>query len=279
MLGDVVGGIVACAGGSTTTIMPAGADPHDFAPSSATITAMLRADLVVANGLGFEAGLTDAITSAAHDGARIFEVAARLDPIPFGEAGREGGHDAAHEGHSGASQDPHFWHDVARMATAARLIAAELGRIRGDTETFDRCGQAAVDTLTALDSRVREILDTVPADRRVLITDHEALGYLAAAYHFTVAGVVIPGGSTLAVPSSSAMAALIRVIRTTGIPVIFSNSAGASDVVSTVAHEAGTRVRVVPLFVESLGKRGSPARTYQGMVLTNASRIASALAG
>lgn len=284
VLGDVVGRVVKCAGGSLKTVMPVGADPHDFAPSSADMTAMVKANLVVANGLGLEEGLKDALANAKKDGAKVFEVAPKLDPLPFGDrehAGAAGSEPSGEAGrhHEHGSQDPHVWLDAARMATAAKLVAAELGKITKDTATFDRCGDAAAAQLTSLDTEVRRTLELVPAERRVMITDHEAFGYFAKAYGYQVAGVVIPGGSTLAKPSSAEIATLVGVIRDKRVPVIFSNASIASTLVDTVAKEAGSQVKVVQLYVESVGKPGSGAETYQGMMRTDATRIADALKG
>ncbi len=289
VLGSVVEQVVACAGGTTTVLMPVGADPHDFAPSSADITAMVKADLVVANGLGLEGGVADAITNAIHDGARILEVAPKLDPIPFdGHAGTgedsthpattDPGHGESDHSHADGSLDPHVWLDAARMAKAATLIAGELGDITGDTATFQRCGAKIADMLNGVDTEVRTTLQAVPENRRVLITDHDAFGYFAAAYGFEVAGVVIPGGSTLATPSSAETANLVGVIRARGVPVIFSNTTVPYDLAATVAKEAGADVKVVPLYVGSLGTSGSGAETYQALMRTDATRIAQALA-
>ena len=277
VLGDIVGDIVECAGGTTTTLMPLGADPHDYSPSSADMTTMVKADLVVANGLGLEEGLEDAINNAVGDGATVFEVAPELDPITFDAHGADTEESAEEAEAEGSSLDPHVWHDVARMATAATLIAEKLGSITEDTETFQRCGAEVSAALTTVDAQVRATLATIASERRVLITDHAAFGYLASAYDFEIAGVVIPGGSTLASPSSAEIAALVQVIKDTGVPAIFSSTSLSTDLIDTVAREVGTEIKVVPLFVESLGEQGSGAETYAAMVQTNATRIAGAL--
>ena len=67
-----------------------------------------------------------------------------------------------------------------------------------------------------VNDEVAATLANVPADERILVTDHDALGYLAAAYGYTVAGTVIPGGSTLAEPSSAELAALAATVRRPG---------------------------------------------------------------
>ncbi|MEY3733226.1 MAG: hypothetical protein RL347_585, partial [Actinomycetota bacterium] len=73
VLGSIAGEIAECAGGTVTTVIPVGADPHDFSPSSADVATMVGADVVIANGLGLEEGLEDALASASTDGARVIE--------------------------------------------------------------------------------------------------------------------------------------------------------------------------------------------------------------
>ncbi len=282
-LGDVVRRVVECGGGTAETLMPVGTDPHDFSPSSAQVAGLVDASLVVSNGLGLEEGLEDALESAAADRATVLEVAPLLDPIEF--AG--GSHDEEHSdeehsdeehAHEHGSEDPHVWHDVARMATAAELVGAELAEVTGD-EAYASCGTEVSEELTEVDAEVRSILDAVPADQRVLVTDHDAFGYLADAYDFEVAGVVIPGGSTLSDPSSAELAELVETVEAEGVPAIFSNTATSSELVEAVAAETDTEVAVVELYVGSLGEPGSGAETYDEMVRTNAERISDALAG
>jgi zinc/manganese transport system substrate-binding protein len=93
-----------------------------------------------------------------------------------------------------------------------------------------------------------------------------------------VAGTVIPGGATLAEPSSAELAALTATVEETGVPAIFANTANPQALVEALASEVGD-IAVVDLYVDSVGTPGSGADTYQGMVTTNAQRISAALAG
>ena len=265
--GDLTGQIVECAGaGEVTTLMPVGTDPHDYSPSSQDVAAMVSADLVIANGLGLEEGLAQSIESARSDGATVFEVAPQLDPLPFGD-------DAGDHG----SEDPHVWQDVTRAAKASGLIGAELTKATGNPD-YAECGTLLQGELMTVNDEVAATLAKVPEERRVLVTDHDALGYLAAAYGYTVAGTVIPGGSTLAEPSSAELAALAATVKNAGVPAIFANTANPQALIDALASEVGD-IKVVDLYVDSLGEPGSGADTYQGMVRTNAQRISDALAG
>jgi zinc/manganese transport system substrate-binding protein len=276
--GDVAGQIVTCAGsGNTTTLMPIGTDPHDFTASSKDVATMAAADLVIANGLGLEEGLKDSLAAVSQEGVAVLELAPLLDPIPFGESthAEEEPTEGEEDGHDG--DDPHVWLDASRVAAAATLIGAELAERTGN-QSFATCGEQVAAELTDLDAEIRTTLGSVPVDRRILVTDHDAFGYFARAYDFEVAGVVIPGGSTLAKPSSAEMAELAQTVRATGVPAIFANTANPLALVEALATEVGD-IEVVELYEGSLGEAGSGADTYQGMMRTNAQRITDALAG
>ena len=262
ILGSVAGQVTECGGGQVQTLMPVGANPHDYSPSSADVAALVNATLVVVNGLGLEGGLTSALDTATEDGAIVYAVGPELDPQP-----REGASD---------SLDPHIRMDVARMATAATLIGEQLAAMTDD-DAYAACGVTVSDSLMETDAEVRSILEVIPESQRVLVTDHQAFGYFGSAYGFTSAGVVIPGGSTLAEPNSAELAELAETVRTAGVKAIFANTANPTALVDALAQEVGTQVSVVELYVGSLGGADSGADTYQSMMLTDAHRIADAL--
>ena len=297
VLGSVASQIVTCANpeSTVTTLMPIGADPHDFAASSEQVAEMVTADVVIANGLGLESGLKDALENAATDGALVIEIAGRVDPIPFVEHvgdhahGDEAKDDHAHSeddhahteekaddhGHDHGSEDPHFWLDMNRMATAAQIIGDELATNGGSA--YADCGAQVAEEIRAAEAEVRALLESVPMDKRVLVTDHEALGYLAEAYGYEIAGTVIPAGTTLAEPSSADLAELVEVMQAEGVTVIFANTANPTALSEAVAAEVGGDVEVVSLFVESVGEPGSGAEDYISMMRTNAELISSNL--
>lgn len=280
VLGSVVDQITQCNDTTSATMMGPGDDPHEFSPSSQQITQLARAELVVANGLGLEANLAKAIDNARAEGAHVLEVAPEVNPIPFGtthdHAHDDHEHDDEHPEHDHGDLDPHFALDVGRMAQAAQLIGTELSDLTGDQQFAD-CGEHVSTDLVELDEQVRETLAAIPAERRVIITDHDAFGYFAEAYDFEIAGVVVPGGSTDAEASSRHLAELVEVIEERNISTIFSNSATNPQLVEALALETGRDIQVVSLYVDSVGPEGSGAETYAGMMTTNAALLANAL--
>jgi zinc/manganese transport system substrate-binding protein len=260
ILGDVVQNVVG-EDASVEVLVPLGADPHDYQASAQQVAAIRNADLVVANGLGLEEGLSDVLESLESDGANVLEIAPLVDPIPFGD---------------GDDQDPHVWLDPIRMAEAARLIATELSALSPDLEWEGRA-EAYGAALLTLDAEITTTLSAIPEGDRILVTNHDALGYFAARYGFEVAGTVIPSGTTLAEPSSAELAALVEEIQQRGVRAIFAETTEPSTLADAIAAAAGEEVQVVELFTGSLGEAGTGADTLIGMLRTNAQRIAAAL--
>ena len=278
ILGDVAQRIVACAEPEATvaTLMPIGADPHDFSASSTQVAEIVQADIVIANGLGLEVGLDDALDNAASDGAKVIEIADMVDPIPFGEhAGEHADDEESDEEHG--DEDPHFWFDMNRMAMAAEIIGDELATDNG--QQYAECGREVADEIRAAEADVRALLESVPTDQRILVTDHDSLGYLAEAYSYEIAGTVIPAGTTLAEPSSAELADLVQVMQDEGVRVIFANTADPTALSDAVASEVGGDVQVVELYVGSLGEPGSDGEDYISMMRANATLMSDALNG
>lgn len=273
ILGDVVAELVGDAA-EVVTIMPVGASPHEFQASARQAAAMRDADLLVVNGAGFEEGLLDVIDGAARDGVTVHEAISVVVPLDA-DADADDHDDVDHDDHDDV--DPHFFTDPARMADAARgILDAVVAHVPGiDTAAVRDRGEEYLAALAALDAEVEAILGVVPTPSRRLVTNHEVFAYFADRYDFEVIGTVIPGGSTVGA-SARDLAALVDVIRDSGVSAIFADTSSPDDLARTLAGEVGD-IDVVELFSESLGDPGSGGATYLEMVRTNAMRIAAAL--
>ncbi len=278
ILGDLVTRVVGDAA-TVETIMPPGADAHEFDASAQQIELMNGADLLVANGLGFEEQLLEPIEAAEADGVAVLELGEELDPIPFAEgeehAEEEGSEHAEGEEHGHEGDDPHWFQDPDRAAAAVRLVGERVAEVTGDDAATERAETFAAE-LEALAAEVEDTLAGVPDDRRKLVTNHDAFGYFADRFDFEVVGVIVPGGSDLAEPSARGLDELAATIEAEGAPAIFAENVATADLADTLAGEVGD-VEVVELFSDSLGEPGSEAATYPDLVRVNAERIAGAL--
>lgn len=280
ILGDIVQRL-AGADTAVDVLIPPGTDPHDAAPSARQASDLRSAALVVANGLGLESGLADALDAASRDGVVVLEVGDLVDPIPFGDDHDHDHEDEedGHDGHDHGDLDPHFWHDPVRVADAVpALVDALLDADPSlDPDAVRSRGEELADELRMLDAEIVEVLEVVPPERRVMLTSHDTFGYFAARYDMEVIGVALPGGDTLARPSAREISELVQELREHDVPAVFAENVSDDRLMRTIAAEAGRDIEVVPLFTDALGPPDSGADTYVGMLRTNAELVASAL--
>ena len=287
ILGDVVENL-ADGQVDVVTIMPVGADPHDFQASAEQVAEIGEAEVLIVNGGDFEEGLLDVIESVEEDGVPVLEALSAVDTIEFGAS--EHDHDEEHSdeehsdeehAHDHDSADPHFWTDPTRMAVAVDAIAEFLVlNVDGvDTDAQSASADAYAAELEDLDGEVVDTVAPIDEDDRVLVTNHDSFGYFADRYEFEIVGTVVPSGSTADGTSARELAELTEVIEQQGVPAVFAETTTSDELAQTLAAEVGDDISVVELYTGSLGEPGSDGDTYVAMTRTNAQRIADALAG
>ena len=174
--------------------------------------------------------------------------------------------------------DPHVWTDPTNVKIWADNIAAAFAAADPThAETYRANADAYKAQLDLLDTKVIEILAVVPAERRIIVTNHEFLRYFAAHYGFEIVGTVIPSTSTLAEPAPQDLVALVEIIRNEGVSAIFVEASDPSLLANVVAGEVGSTVTIVTLYSDSLSTLDSRAATYIDYVRANAETIAEAL--
>lgn len=259
ILGDVIANVVGDEA-RLEVLVPIGVDPHDYKISSRQAALIQEADLVVANGLGFEEGLADVLAAAKGDGANIVELAELLDPISLGQ--------------DDDALDPHVWMDPLRMARGAKLIAGELDALDGRVD-WAAAADSYSSRLLGLDEQIVDLLAGI-VDRK-LVSNHAVFGYFADRYDFEIVGSVIPSTTTLAEPSSADLARLVDKIEEARVQVILVGTSAPGVLAEAVVAEVEGGIELVEVYTGSLGGQGSGAQTLIDMLLTNAERIAEAV--
>ena len=283
---SLVGDAVARVGGESialTTLMPPGQDPHSYQPAAADLAAVADADLIFINGWNLEEGLLGDLAAAGD--APLVPVSAGVVPLAVdeGEAhedDQEGEEDAGAADHDHEGPDPHVWQDVSHVMRWVDNIAAALSEADPANAAAYAANAAAYRAeLADLDRFVREQTATIPAERRVLVTNHDTLAYFAAAYDFRVLGSVLPGASTLAEATAANLAALAEAMAAAGVCSLFVETTAADQMARTLSEELDgcDEVRVLSLYSDALGPPGSGAESYVGMMRGNVATIVAAL--
>jgi len=309
---SIIADLVANVGGdrvSVTSLLPAGADPHTFAPSPNEARAVADAQILFENGAGLEEWLDELIENAGgerptvvvsegvtpiedfeHEDEHAAEESAaadeHADESATAEAGAatdehadEEGEEHAEEGgeHADEGVDPHMWFDPNNVIVYVENIRDGLKQVDPDgAATYDANAASYIEQLRELDAEIEQQLAAIPAERRKLVTNHDTFGYFARRYDFEVVGTVFEGVSTEEEPSPQQVAELVERIRAAGVPAIFAESTVNARLAEQIADEAGVQV-VTDLYTDALGEPGSEGDTYLKMMRFDVAQFVAAL--
>ncbi|MEM6382601.1 MAG: zinc ABC transporter substrate-binding protein [Pseudomonadota bacterium] len=186
------------------------------------------------------------------------------------------GHD--HHDHDHGPIDPHAWQSLDAAQVYVANIAAGLCSVDAENcATFEENAAAYSAELEALEAELAAALDGVPAEERIVITGHDAFGYLARDFDMTF---LSPQGlSTESEASASDVAAIVDQIMDTGARAMFVENISDSRLIETIAAETGLQVASAELYSDALSGPDGPASTYIGMMRHNMSAIIEALSG
>lgn len=257
-------------------IVKPGTDPHLYEPSPGDLKELSKAQVILANGLGFESYL-ERLRKSLGAGPRFVVAGDVVKPIMAEEAAHDHQHPVGEhqeDGHDhGPVPDPHWWHSISNAKAAARAVrdafvdADPAGKAIYEKNTKDLL--AGLDTLQRW---AKAEIARLPKRDRILVTSHDALGYFARDYGFEVKPV--QGVSTSDQPSSQKIRDLIGDIKALGVKAIFAENIENPKVLEEITREAGARQGGV-LYADGLGV--GPASTYEGMFRHNVNTIVSAL--
>lgn len=182
----------------------------------------------------------------------------------------------ANSGHQEGNCDPHLWTDVRNVmlwTLMARDVLSEADP--ANAAIYAANADAYLAELVTLDAEIAGLLASVPEKNRILITNHETLGYLAARYGYQIVGSIIPGGGTANEPSAEDITALIETVLDYRVPAIFTENTVNAALAEQIADETGASV--YQLYSDSLTDADGPAHTYIDYMRANATTIMTAL--
>ena len=257
------------------TLVPAMGDAHVYQPTPSDARAVAGADVLVSNGLNFETWLDRLIAATNYKGRRI--VAAE-GITPRQMSGHHHGHDhgGRHDhGKTGIEDDPHVWHDLARMQVYVATIAEGLAAAdAGNAAHYRQRGAAYAAELRQLDAWAAAQFAAVPKSYRKAITQHDAFGYLADRYE--VEFLAAQGVTTESEASAEGIARLIRQIKRNRVQAIFFENVANPRLIEQVARDAKVKIGG-RLYSDALSPPGGEAETFIAMYRLNVSRLIEAM--
>ncbi|MEO7401197.1 MAG: zinc ABC transporter substrate-binding protein [Polaromonas sp.] len=266
---SILGDLVRVVGGnrvSITTLVGPNEDAHVFAPKPADARAIVQSRLLVINGLGFEPWAQKLARSAGYRGETVL-ASQGVKPRAMAE---EKAHDDT--GRHPGETDPHAWQNPENVMLYVRNIAAALAKADpAGASSYQANAAAYVKELQALDSWANGQFAAISADKRKVITSHDAFGYFAA--HYRIKFLAPQGVATDAEPGAKGVAQLIRQIQREKIKAVFVENMSNPRLLDQLSRDAGVSLGAV-LYVDALSAPGGPADNYLALMRHNVTQLA-----
>ena len=235
-------------------------DAHSFSPSPKDAISVKNADLVVVNGLGFDAWSERLIKSSGYKGEIVIATKG-VQPIKSSE----GGH---------SSVDPHAFQDIQKVKLYVSNICAALVKLDPKSQAlFEANKTRYIQELDSLDSEIKSAYSSIPKEQRRVVTSHDALGYYGKAYDIVF---LAPNGLSNEIePNAKKISMLIRQIKADHIKAVFIENLKNNKVIEQISKETNVTIGGA-LYSDALSD-GAPAGTYLDMMRNNTKLISQAL--
>jgi len=246
------------------SLLSPGADPHEYQAVPSDVQKITESKVLIVNGLDYDQFVQPLLENAG--GTRLVVTASDgLEARPMQEETGE------------TATDPHMWMAPPRVIKYVENIRDGLTEADpAGTDLYKANADAYISRLDELDAWIQVQVEQIPKESRLLVTNHDSLGYFAEQYGFKVIGTIVPGVSSEAAPSAQQIAALIDEIKSTGAPAVFLNISDNPQLAEQIAAETDSKV-ITDLYIETLSPADGPAATYINMLKYDVTKIVEAL--
>jgi zinc/manganese transport system substrate-binding protein len=270
---SILGDFVKNVGGDRVSVAllvgPEG-DAHVYQPSPADAKKLAGAKVIFVNGFKFE-GWIDRLIKASGTKANVVVATKSIKPREMEDEDHDAKKGGAHE----HGVDPHAWQSIANARIyVANIRDALIAADPGGKQTYEKNTADYLAKLAAVETEVKEGIAKIPAERRKIITSHDAFGYFGATYGFEF--IAPQGVSTETEASARDVAKIIRQIKAQKIPAVFLENVSDPRLMQRIAAETGAKIGG-KIYSDALSAEGGPASTYIDMLRHNIRQFSAAL--
>ncbi|MET3696044.1 iron/zinc/copper transport system substrate-binding protein [Bacillus oleivorans] len=246
------------------SLVPIGANPHEYDPLPLDIQKTEDADIVFYNGLNLEEGnswFEKLIETAGKGGesAPVFKLSEGVEPLYLSSEGNEG------------EEDPHAWLDIRNGIKYAENARDALIKIDPEhAADYSENAEKYISKLESLHDEVIEKFSQIPKDKRFLVTSEGAFKYFGTAYDFHAGYIWEINAENQGTPDQ--VTQIVELIKEKNIHVLFVETSIDSRSMEMVSAETGVPIGG-KLFTDSLGEEGEPGDSYIGMMEWNINMI------
>lgn len=280
---SILGDLVSQVGGERVkvrTLVGPNEDAHAFQPRPSDARDVGGAAVVVVNGLGFDDWMVRLARSGGYKG-EVVVASAGIETLAMTTDNHDHDHGHPHDHEDGEADakavDPHAWQDVGNVRRYVANIADALAKADPEGVTAYRANAARYDgELQALDAEIRAAFAALPAERRKVVSSHDAFAYFGRAYGIRFLSPV--GVSNNAEPTAQGVARLIRQLKAEKVPAMFIENVTDSRLIERIRSESGARIGGT-LYSDALSTADGPASSYVQMMRANLDGLRQALSG
>ncbi len=263
------------------TLVGPNGDAHVFEPGPKESAELAQADLLIANGLGFEPWLHRLEDASGFKG-KVIVASEGVTPLESEEehegeahAGEEHEEEAHEEGHHHEGADPHAFQDLANAQIYVANLAKGLSEAApAHAADFKANADKLIAEIAALDQQLKADFGAIPQAKRRVLTSHDAFHYFGRAYGIEF--VSVQGVSTEAEPTADDLVKVVRQARDGHLSAIFLENMSDPRLAETVAQESGVRMGG-ELYADALSDPGGPAPDYLSLIRHNAKQLLAAM--
>jgi manganese/zinc/iron transport system substrate-binding protein len=250
-------------------LMGSGIDPHLYKASEGDVSKLSNADLIFYNGLHLEGKLVEVFEKMGSQNIKTVPIAEIIDESTL--IGSD---------YFQSNYDPHIWFDVDYWKQATQYVAQKLGEaVPEHKATFESNGQKYIAELEVLKAKLITTIETLPKEKRILVTAHDAFNYFGKAFGFEVVG--LQGLSTATEAGVQDVQKLAAFIIENNVKAIFVESSVPKRTIEALQAAVKSKDHDVEiggtLFSDALGNAGTTEGTYIGMFTFNVNTIVNAL--
>lgn len=249
-----------------TALMGPGTDPHLYKASQGDIGRLNEAHMIFYSGIHLEGKMTEILSKLSEE-KPVIPVADSIEKEKLMKTGDN-------------QYDPHVWFDVQLWIEAVKSVDRELAQADPrHQDDYHQRAQKYTAQLEDLDQYVREQIKSIPKERRVMVTAHDAFGYFGRAYDIEVVG--LQGISTASEYGLKDVRRIVNLLVDREIKAVFVESSVPKRSIQAVVEGTKKKGHTIEiggeLFSDAMGKEGTKKGTYIGMVRHNVDTIVSAL--
>ena len=249
-------------------LMGSGVDPHLYKASEGDVSKLANADIIVYNGLHLE-GKLEAIFNKMKQRKNVVQISKAIDVGAFIPSENFGG-----------NYDPHIWFHIDYWTACARYFTDQMCEFDpGHKAYYRENANIYVNKLKALKQENQKLIATLPKEKRILITAHDAFNYFGKLYDFQVVG--LQGLSTATEAGVKDVQNLANFIIDNNVNAIFVETSVPKRTIEALQASVKSKGHEVKiggeLFSDALGSPNTPEGTYVGMYKHNVTTIVNAL--